>query len=208
MHTHSLVQPEGVLSIRSLHGNYSAADSGGFYSAGLHPWYLDDVAARWAELNVYAQLPNVIAIGECGLDRKCATPFSGQINAFTRQISLANVTSKPLIIHCVAAFSELATCLQKAIVPVILHGYNKKAAVAQQFLRLGCYFSFGKAILAPGSAARAFLAEVPSDRYFLETDDAGIDVRTLYAQAAVIRKTDEETIILQVRNNFKTVFAL
>jgi TatD DNase family protein len=91
-------------------------------------------------------------------------------------------------------------------VPVILHGYNKKIDIARKMISNGYYLSFGAALLNPTLPAAAVLSNISPDRYFLETDDAAVNIKEVYKKAAEIRNTDVDTIILQVRNNFQTVF--
>ena len=87
-----------------------------------------------------------------------------------------------------------------------MHGYNKKIAVAQRLLDKGYYLSFGAAILNDSLHAAQVLRHVPADRYFLETDDADVAIAQIYDKAAELRATAVENIILQVAQNFKSVF--
>ncbi len=177
-------------------------------SIGLHPWYLNDRAGLMDELQRYAALPNVLAIGECGLDKVCNTPWELQTLVFKQQIQIANTLGKPLIIHCVRAYDELLNILrsEKPSVPVIVHGFNKNERVADRLLSAGVYLSFGAAILNDLSPAAATLKQVPAEMFFLETDDAQIDITTVYKKAAAIRNISEEDIILQLQQNFNKVF--
>lgn len=178
-------------------------------SIGLHPWYLEPDAweKELEQLRSLAQKENMLAIGECGLDKITETPWELQLQAFKVQIDLANEVRKPLIIHCVRAFEELLHVFREKApqVPVIIHGFHKKTAVAEKLLAAGFYLSFGKALLANDTAHEAFL-HTPEDRFFLETDDADINIAEIYKAAAILRKTSEETIILRAQSNFQKVF--
>lgn len=180
-------------------------------SAGLHPWYLQEatLADELHRLRLAVQQPNVLAVGECGLDKITDTPFALQEKAFTAQVATANEHHKPLIIHCVRAFDELLHLLkrQHSIVPVIIHGFNKKAGIAQKLLDAGCYLSFGKALLASATAGEAFL-QTPDACFFLETDDTDSSIQEIYSAAAALRKTTVETIISHTQNNFKKIFGI
>ncbi len=153
-------------------------------------------------------LPNVLAIGECGLDKLCHTAWNLQVVVFKQQIELANKLNKPLIIHCVRAFDELLQVFEEnpPIVPVIVHGFNKKDNIAERLVSAGMYISFGAAILKDSSPAALALKNMPADRFFLETDNADISIGDMYHAAAVIREIKEEAVILQVQQNFATVF--
>ena len=159
-------------------------------------------------LTKLADLPNVLAIGECGLDKLCHTDCDLQVNVFKQQIGLANKLDKPLIVHCVRAFDELIKIIdgQPPSVPVVVHGFNKKGSIAEALIGRGIYLSFGAAILKNGSPAADALKQMPADRCFLETDNAEVPIYDIYRAAASIRQISEEAVILQVQQNFATVF--
>ena len=191
-----------------MHEHFQLAATGVPCTMGIHPWYIHDAAAQLAELEQYAHLPHVLAVGECGLDKVCDTSFPLQLSVFRQQVRLAARLHKPLIIHCVRAFHELVVALmeEKVSVPVIIHGFNKKGAVAQLLLAQGYYLSFGAAIFNGRLPAAAILSSVPAHKFFLETDDAEYTIEEIYSKAAAIRNTTPEAIILQVQQNFKNVF--
>ncbi len=199
---------EQTLTIENVLEHFDQAALMGACSVGLHPWRLTNDPLAMHQLTAAAMRNNVLAIGECGLDKVCATDWVLQKKVFEQQIRLANELHKPLIIHCVRAFDETIDLLKKtkSMVPVIFHGYNKKAGVALQLIQNGYYLSFGAALLHPSSPAATVFSTMAADKYFLETDDAAITIEQVYKKAAEIRNTDVDTIILQVRNNFHTVF--
>lgn len=207
IHTHRPSLPQ-VFAIQNLYTDFGSAVSTNNYSMGLHPWYLENSDADFQMLQKNAAAPNVLAIGECGLDKVCKTNWELQLWVLIRQIALANDLRKPIIIHCVRAFEELIKLLDEypPLMPVIIHGYNKSAEVASRLLARGFYLSFGAAILADNTKATQVLSSVPDNLFFLETDDATVSISDIYRHAAEIRKTDEETIILQVQRNFQNVF--
>lgn len=209
IHTHHSQQsPENpqVFELLNLYEKFEDAQAGKQYSMGIHPWYITNAALQLHTLKQYTTQSQVIAIGECGLDKVCTTDWSLQQQVFSQQIEWANTLQKPLIIHCVRAYTEALSVLRSAVVPVIFHGFNKKWPLAKDILDHGHYLSFGAALLQESSPAREALAQMPSDRFFLETDDAAISIEEVYKAAAHIRKTDEDVIILQLQHNYKKVF--
>lgn len=72
-----------------------------FATAGVHPHHaaeLDEALAR--ELERIAALPEVVAIGECGLDYfRDYSPRPAQRRAFERQLELAARIGKPVFLH-------------------------------------------------------------------------------------------------------------
>ncbi len=197
-----------VLSIVNFARDFYASAGVQACSLGLHPWYLCNHNDDFAQIKALAVNSNVLAIGECGLDKVCKTDWALQNLLFEQQIKLANELRKPLIVHCVRAFDEVSNLLIKtgSTVPVILHGYNKKIDIARKMISNGYYLSFGAALHHPSSPAATVLSRIGPDRFFLETDVAAVSIEQVYKKAAEIRNTDVDTIILQVRNNFHTVF--
>ena len=110
IHTHRLSDEVNVLSIKNIISNQSNIPGRkDFYSIGLHPWYLNQ-ENKLTDLEILESLvknKNVLAIGEIGLDRICKTDFNFQMEMFELQISIAEKFNKPIITHCVKAFSEL-----------------------------------------------------------------------------------------------------
>ena len=177
------------------------------YSVGLHPWYVfENVLNRDLKL-VEEKGVNAAAIGECGLDRSCDLPFELQLNVLRAQVEIAAALGKPLIIHCVRAYPELISeknaCHNK--LPWIVHGFRGYPEMASQLIDHGLYLSFGEALLRDRHLG-AILASIPEDRYFLETDESNINISEIYGKAALLRKTDIETILLQQTNNASALF--
>lgn len=210
IHTHQPVSSkhEDVFELVNFHDQFEIVNAETYCSMGLHPWYLQDQEHQFEILGHYSRNAYVLAIGECGLDKVCTTDWARQEIAFQNQIELAHKLNKPLIIHCVKAYTEVLSMLQKVKVPVIFHGFNKKSALAMEIIQQGYYLSFGAVLLKDNNSVQEAFSQVPPDRFFLETDDAGISIAEVYQAAADIRKTEEEVIILQLQQNFKKVFGI
>lgn len=174
------------------------------FSVGLHPWYLDDstLAAEKLKMEALANEPNVLFMGECGLDRLCNTPFKLQEEVFIWQISLAEKLQKPMVIHCVKAYSELIAIKKKVkpSVPMIVHGFNANEQICKQLIQHGFYLSFGAALLNEKSNAYHLLSIIPKKYLFLETDDKNCTISSIFARAShllAISVEDLQEIILQ-----------
>ena len=206
IHTHQLPQ-ENEVAIQNLYKNFEQVELNGFYSIGLHPWY---ITAHWEkefeQLNHYASHPHVKAIGECGLDKVCQTDFQFQQGVFAQQIQLANEINKPLIIHCVKAYEEVLQQLKQATVPVVFHGFNKSKELALQIINAGYYLSFGKALQQPH--LQEVLKALPLETIFLETDDADVSIASIYELTAKVFSIDELSLSLQLYKNAKHFFPL
>ncbi|MVZ66850.1 TatD family deoxyribonuclease [Sphingobacterium sp. DK4209] len=177
-------------------------------SAGIHPWYIDlDEEAQWAALEQYAGKPQVLAIGECGLDKLTSTEWNKQIRVFEKQITLANALKKPLIIHCVRAYHEVfISLLRKEVkVPVIFHGFDRNWPLAEQLLKnKNYYLSLGTAILK--GKLDDVIQHIPLDRFFLETDDKPTKISDIYAYFCRVRKLSTIQVEDQISTNFNSVF--
>ena len=80
----------------------------GVFSVGIHPCYISgDGQEQWKQVLERASHPLCVAIGECGLDKRAATPLPEQTALFEQHIALAELLHKPLIIHCVKSYGEL-----------------------------------------------------------------------------------------------------
>ena len=208
VHTHPHSESEDVLFIENLYKNFDHEIDGRKVSMGLHPWYLDadNLDKQFDNLAKNAGKSQVLAIGECGLDKLSSTDWNLQLKAFQLQIKLAQELKKPLIIHCVKAFNEVLSLLRVVKVPVIFHGVNNKLSLIQPVMDAGFYLSFGKSLLGGNAAILNTFKTTPLEQVFLETDDSDIDIREIYKSAAGIREISEKEIVLQLEKNFLNVF--
>lgn len=206
IHSHTAFSDPDVLTLCSLYTDFFRVHTMTACSIGLHPWHLDNAPHDLETLTALAHLPQVFAIGECGLDKTCATSMATQEKIFTAQIDLANRVNKPLIIHCVRAFAEAIALLKQARVPVIFHGFQKNPALMRELLDQGYYLSFGAALTQGKKNAIDSWGMAPTERLFLETDDSALPIQTLYHTAASLRDITEDTLVTQLQRNYQTVF--
>jgi TatD DNase family protein len=164
---------------------------------GIHPWEAD--AGALPLLYGAARWPGVAAIGETGLDRLKGPPLDVQEELFLAHIRLAETVGKPLIIHCVKAWSELLRIRKTSggRVPWIVHGFRGGGVLAGQLLDAGFYLSFGLRF-RPEAVSRAWAAH----RLFAETDDDGIDIRDVYAVLAASLSVAQDDLAKQIAENF------
>lgn len=208
IHTHKTDSEPGSVAIRNILSDFDDLPVGGCYSVGLHPWYLKEDQADQLPKGLInaAKDRHVLAIGECGLDTRCAPPLDLQRRVFLRQIELAMSVDKPLIIHCVRAFDEVLAMLRRSqvSVPVIFHGFCRSETLALKIIDDGHLLSFGRH-LYKRTVAEVF-RKLPPDRVFLETDDAEIPISDIYAIASEILGKDISTISVDIEHRFKQIF--
>lgn len=185
-HTHKCTNQADVLELVNQYPQKFDA-SIPFYSIGIHPWYIvaDRVEADLAIIESKVQEKKCLALGECGLDRRIAIPLELQQMVFEKQLLLAQKYNKPVVIHCVAAFQEVMDTKNRLniSVPMIIHGYSKKAQLAKQLLDNGFYISFGKYLLRNPELESVFTG-IPNNRFFLETDTVEETISEVYELAA------------------------
>jgi TatD DNase family protein len=209
IHTHNLKAPSNeVLTIVNVHEYFSRVPQGRLKTAGFHPWYLDSFYSEKENLETLVQQPETIAVGECGLDKVCSTPWKLQLEAFTFQVLLANSSNKPLLLHCVRGYDEIIQILesQNNRVPVIFHGFNKSSRLAARLVEKRFYLSFGLRVNKSGRFMADALTNVPRESVFFETDDSNATIATIYECAAKILNIPVDVLILQIQANFKKVF--
>jgi TatD DNase family protein len=160
---------------------------------GLHPWFLTEENAEagfeWVERS--ASLPQVVAIGETGLDRLRGPGPVCQRSLFERHVRLAESLDKPVVVHAVRSFNELLELRRswRPRTPWIVHGFAKGPLVAHGLVAAGCWLSFGRALFAPaGTPVLQAFRDMPEDRFLLETDgDPSVDIGDVYRRAAELR---------------------
>lgn len=150
-------------------------------SVGVHPW---DVGERWREqverLRLRVQCAEVVAIGECGLDRVRGGAWDWQIPCFEAQVLLAQEFGKPVVVHCVRAFDELlAVRKQCGNVRMVVHGFRGNPTQARQLMAHGLELSFG--VLFNADSLRA---AYEGGKMWLETDDSGVSIQEVYERAS------------------------
>jgi TatD DNase family protein len=161
-------------------------------SAGVHPHVAASVDdAVWQDIRALAMAPEVVAIGETGLDYdRGFSPRVDQIANLRRHIELAGELRKPLILHCRSAAGQrdaqddLVGLLREVGPgagswragfggrPVgVLHSFSGPPDYADAALELGLAVSFSGLVFRGGEEASAEVAGiVPADRLLVETD--------------------------------------
>ena len=157
------------------------------------------------EMNVLSSLighPQVLAIGEAGLDKLADAPTAVQIEVFEYQAQLSVELGKPLVIHLVKAVEELLKLKQRLqpANPWIIHGFRGKPALAQDYVRHGFYLSFGE------KYQEESLRTVPAGRLLLETDESGVPIMELYRRASEVRGIPLDRFMEDMQENIDKVF--
>ncbi|NMH28906.1 TatD family hydrolase [Flavobacterium silvaticum] len=208
LHTHKVSGNASVIEIVNQYPDEFSKTKR--FSIGIHPWRIetDKIGQQLDFIESQLKDPSCLAIGECGLDKRIETPMDVQTDVFISQLELAQSFSKPVIVHCVAAYQEvIEICRQNKItVPIIIHGFSKNIQVAKTLVAAGFYVSFGKWLMQNPELASVLIA-VPDNSYFLETDSSDYGIASVYEKAAIAKGLDKAEIAAQIEMNFNTVFS-
>jgi TatD DNase family protein len=140
-------------------------------TVGLHPHDatngLDGLAPLLSE-------PEVVAVGECGLDYHYDhSPRDVQRREFAAQIGLAHEHDLALVIHTREAWDDTFAAVDAEGVPerTVFHCFTGDPAEAEACLERGGYLSFsGILTFKTADDVRAAAAACPLDRALVETD--------------------------------------
>ncbi len=201
-------------------------------SAGIHPHEaaLADTAAL-EKLTALAAEPEIVAIGEIGLDYFYDnSPRDVQARAFSDQMEIAAVHKLPILIHCRAsaestnAWDDVLALLEEhwrqTGLGGVLHCFAGEARHAEQAMDMGFLVSFAGNITFPkAQPIRDTAAKIPADRILVETDAPFLTpvphrgqrnepamVRNVAEKLAEVRGVDYETMALTTTANFHRFF--
>lgn len=147
----------------------------GLYAAvGLHPEEAGGLPEYWEEeLALLLEEPEVVALGEIGLDYHYddMAPKEVQRNLFERQLLLAKRKGLPVLVHDRDAHGDTLELLRRHRPFGVVHCFSGSVEMMREVVALGMYVGLGGAVTfknarVPLEVARA----VPLERLLLETD--------------------------------------
>lgn len=170
--------------------NYAGGYSGKLYStAGVHPHDAKNCNSKTVkELERLAKQPQVVAIGECGLDYdRDFSPREVQRKWFEEQICLAEALDMPLFLHERSAFCDFKDILERhkdICKKAVVHCFTGSGAELQAYLRLGCSIGITGWICDErrGQHLRSLIKLIPIDRLMIETDGPFLLPRNMTGQ--------------------------
>ncbi|WP_341503089.1 TatD family hydrolase [Gallaecimonas sp. GXIMD4217] len=144
-------------------------------AAGIHPWYcLGDREASLQALSDFAHRhrTELVAIGECGLDKHKGPVLAEQEAWLRPQLDLAAALELPVIFHSVGSHDRLWQLLKgHPLKTGVVHGFSGSAEQALMLTRRGLYLGVGGVITrASAHKSRRAMATAPLDKLVLETD--------------------------------------
>ncbi len=196
-HTHNHDTANGIVSVEP---HEWAPRPGVCYSVGIHPWSTAG-ECDFAQVERIARHPQVVAIGETGLDTLRGAPLAQQLPLLERHARLAGQLGKPLVLHCVRAYAQVVH-LHRTLhspVPWVIHGFRGKPDVARQLAGEGLYLSYGLRF-NPAS-----VAVTPAHRQLIETDDAPVAIEEVAARVAAAAHGTQEQILALATANLRRI---
>ncbi len=146
-------------------------------TAGVHPHNARGFDQHTVdELRALARAPEVVALGECGLDfDRDFSPRPQQRQAFEAQLELAAELGKPVFLHQRAAHEDFAAILENArgrLPGGVVHCFTGNASELERYLDLGLCIGITGFICDErrGQHLAELVARVPADRLMIETD--------------------------------------
>ena len=178
-----------------------------FPAMGIHP--TRSIYEKWADrkkLDAFSKTPEVIAIGECGLDYHYKREEQHRLKQhiwFLYQLDLAWRLKKPVILHVRDAHEDALRILKwhpARKLGGVIHCFYGSWEIAQQYLKLGYHFGIGGSLLQQKERADALweaVKHIPLDKILVETDAPFIlpyckDV----IQPKLLRRTRNTSLIL------------
>lgn len=206
-----------VLKLAEHHACISA-------SVGVHPNATVATEPTVEQLCTLAQHPEVVALGETGLDYyRSQGECEWQRQRFRTHIRAAKTMGKPLIIHCRNAGEDVMRILaeeQADEVGGVMHCFAEDWTIAGRAMELNFLISFSGIVTFKNAGDLKDIAcRVPLDRMLVETDSPYLApvpyrgkqnqpayTRYVAEHIAALRQVDYETIAAATTANFKRLF--
>jgi TatD DNase family protein len=147
-----------------------------FAAVGIHPHDAGKILPDfWPALEKLAKAPQVVGIGETGLDYFYDhSPRQVQREVFARFLALATSVNLPVICHVRDAHDDAVELLRAGPIPAaggVLHCFSGHVDQARAYLDMGLHLSFsGVLTFKKAEDLRKAAAFAPTDRIMVETD--------------------------------------
>lgn len=132
--------------------------------------------------------PNVIAVGECGLDydRLNYCSISKQLEYFELQFELAEKSNLPMFLHMRAAANDFVDVIKRnrhKFTQGVVHSFTDSWETAQMLLELGLFIGINGCSLKTEMGVEV-VKRLPMDRLVVESDAPWCEMRGSHAGTA------------------------
>ncbi|HNW50301.1 MAG TPA: TatD family hydrolase [Prolixibacteraceae bacterium] len=212
VHTHHPIKEDDTFSIVNIQLPSENPGKGVMVSVGWHPWDIENIDLPEIEqsLEKKAGEPNVLLVGECGIDRTIHTSVEKQLDVLMLHFKTAIKHQKALMIHCVKAYSDIENLLKSVNYQgkIVFHDFNGNQFQIEKLLNFDSYFSLGRQFMNPNSTIRKAYWHLPVDRLLFETDDSDLRIKQLYDEYIQLTKIDSTDLKDQIKLNFNKITGL
>ncbi|MEO7200194.1 MAG: TatD family hydrolase [Dokdonella sp.] len=157
-----------------------------YATAGVHPHHATEYTDEAdAEMRALLAHPEVVAVGECGLDYfRDLSPRPAQRRAFERQLQIAVDTGKPLFLHQRDAHADFVAVMKNfdgKLGAAVVHCFTGTREELFDYLDAGWYIGITGWLCDErrGAHLRELVRHIPADRLMIETDSPYLLPRTL-----------------------------
>ena len=157
-----------------------------FATAGVHPHHATEYTEECdAEMRALHQHPEVVAVGECGLDYfRDFSPRPSQRKAFERQLQIAADTGKPVFLHQRDAHADFMAVMKEfegQVSRAVVHCFTDTREALYDYLDQDWYIGITGWLCDErrGQHLRDLVKEIPANRLMVETDAPYLLPRTL-----------------------------
>jgi TatD DNase family protein len=157
-----------------------------FATAGVHPHHANEYTEECdLELRALHAHPEVVAVGECGLDYfRDLSPRPAQRRAFERQLQIAVDTRKPLFLHQRDAHADFMAVMRDfdgRLGPAVVHCFTGSRAELFDYLDQDWHVGITGWLCDErrGQHLRELVPHIPAQRLMIETDAPYLLPRTV-----------------------------
>ena len=160
-----------------------------FATAGVHPHHASEYTEECdAELRALHAHPEVVAVGECGLDYfRDFSPRPAQRRAFERQLEIGAATGKPLFLHQRDAHDDFMAVMRQfdgRLGPAVVHCFTGSREELFDYLDQDWHIGITGWLCDErrGQHLRELVRSIPANRLMIETDAPYLLPRTVKPQ--------------------------
>ena len=160
-----------------------------YATAGVHPHHASEYTEECdAELRALHAHPEVVAVGECGLDYfRDFSPRPAQRRAFERQLEIGAATGKPLFLHQRDAHDDFMAVMRHfdgRLGPAVVHCFTGSREELFDYLDQDWHIGITGWLCDErrGQHLRELVRSIPANRLMIETDAPYLLPRTVKPQ--------------------------
>lgn len=196
-------------------------------AAGVHPSETGELTEEnFLRLKQYCAHPNIVAVGEIGLDYYWKEPGKEiQKKWFERQLQLAGEMKLPVIIHSRDAAKDTLDMVRSVGAGEaggVVHCFSYTKETAREYLEMDFYFGIGGVVtFQNGKKLREVVEYIPMEKILLETDspylapvpyrgkrNSSLNLPLIVKEIAQIKGLDYDEVAETALQNTKKLFGI